>query len=373
MDEAEEEALFARLRTQLRTIPAPSAAPHSETEVMRSLARVEASLRTLAGGLDSLARRVDALEGGLDPRIERAVARASAALRLDVDRLEARLSTASPATTEQRALARARPFVLIGLVAVALIAFAMAAARLGYLPRAEPLRPVTASRSGEAGSRMATSRPGAPFQGPGAQSSSAGPRAPSYGAQAQHPGAPSGAHVGQSSHAEENPALARKTALIAVQPELVPTTRQPGPTSGPDQVDLPMIGPEPRNATASTPPARPQSPPKADPGRGAANAASGSQSGLAHAATPPAPAQPKLALQATAPCWVVVRNQDGKTLVRRLMKPGEVWDAPDEADLRLTTWNPGALTLLVNGKPEALPRGSALRDMPLNELESAAR
>ncbi len=86
MDEVEEEALFARLRGRLEARPVTGA----DGELVAAVARVEASLRTLALRLDSLARGVDAQEASIEARLEAAVARSTAGLRAELDRLAER-------------------------------------------------------------------------------------------------------------------------------------------------------------------------------------------------------------------------------------------------------------------------------------------
>ncbi|MGA9866148.1 MAG: hypothetical protein WBQ75_06860, partial [Acetobacteraceae bacterium] len=109
MDEEEEEALFARLKRGLDSVrrdasptsPDPTSPPSApDPELIAAIARVEASLRALASNLESLARRTDGLEGGLEARIETTVARATAGLRAELERLSTRIpiQTAPPET-----------------------------------------------------------------------------------------------------------------------------------------------------------------------------------------------------------------------------------------------------------------------------------
>jgi hypothetical protein len=72
MDEAEEEALFARLRGRLDARHPDGAAPGApaDVELVAAVARVEASLRTLALRLDSLARGADAQEAAIEAHVE---------------------------------------------------------------------------------------------------------------------------------------------------------------------------------------------------------------------------------------------------------------------------------------------------------------
>ncbi len=118
MDEAEEEALFARLRGGLQAARhGPGAAAlagrtEPDRELVAAVARVEAGLRTLAIRHDAAMRHADALEQSIEPRIEAAVARTTAALRADLDRLAVRPSSVARRQARRRAPAKAALFAL---------------------------------------------------------------------------------------------------------------------------------------------------------------------------------------------------------------------------------------------------------------------
>lgn len=149
MDEAEEEALFARLHQALKSgqrRPPPAGADAPAPEASAALARIEASLRTLAGGLDATAQRVGGLEKGLDSRVETAVARSTAALRIDMDRLEARL--AQPGRARDVPAAPAHPVghaLLLAVLALIIVAIGGTTAWFGYVPGTGYLKPALAS------------------------------------------------------------------------------------------------------------------------------------------------------------------------------------------------------------------------------------
>lgn len=67
--------------------------------------------------------------------------------------------------------------------------------------------------------------------------------------------------------------------------------------------------------------------------------------------------------------WVEVRDKQGKTILSRILKPGEVFLVPEENyGLRLDTGNAGGIEFLVNGEP-LLPlgkRGDILRGLVLD-------
>jgi cytoskeleton protein RodZ len=86
---------------------------------------------------------------------------------------------------------------------------------------------------------------------------------------------------------------------------------------------------------------------------------------------PPAPAAPKkeIIINVKDRSWVEVRDKRGKTILSRILRPGEVFIVPEENyGLRLDTGNAGGLELVVNGqKIPALGRqGDILRGFILD-------
>lgn len=57
----------------------------------------------------------------------------------------------------------------------------------------------------------------------------------------------------------------------------------------------------------------------------------------------------RIVLQANATTWVQIKNARGKRLMSKLMEPGEVYDVPNEADLKMTVGNAGGLDVHVDG------------------------
>ncbi|MEO8715159.1 MAG: hypothetical protein ABI369_09110, partial [Acetobacteraceae bacterium] len=99
MDDEEEEALFARLRRGLEQVRRDAGAAQPDRfagppdpEALAALARVEASLRTLASNMESLARRADSLDAAIETRIETTVARATAGMKSEIERLSSRVA-----------------------------------------------------------------------------------------------------------------------------------------------------------------------------------------------------------------------------------------------------------------------------------------
>jgi hypothetical protein len=83
---------------------------------------------------------------------------------------------------------------------------------------------------------------------------------------------------------------------------------------------------------------------------------------------PPIPPAPQIVLGAKSDAWLLVRGEDGHTLLARILHEGETWAVPDKPGLRLTTGNATATILKVNGT--AVPilggTGNVRRDIPLD-------
>lgn len=88
----------------------------------------------------------------------------------------------------------------------------------------------------------------------------------------------------------------------------------------------------------------------------------------------------RIAIRATADSWVEIRGPGGSALVARLLRAGDSYHVPDQADLLMRTGNAGGLEITVDGNPvppigrigmvrrnvaldpQALILGSAVRD-----------
>jgi cytoskeleton protein RodZ len=101
-------------------------------------------------------------------------------------------------------------------------------------------------------------------------------------------------------------------------------------------------------------------------------------------ASPPAVAAAagptRVALRATADSWVEIRGPGRSVLFARLLRAGDSYHVPDQADLSMRTGNAGGLVITVDGNPvpsvgrtgmvrhkialdpQALILGSAVRD-----------
>lgn len=58
----------------------------------------------------------------------------------------------------------------------------------------------------------------------------------------------------------------------------------------------------------------------------------------------------RIILRATQPSWILVSDNQGRTLVDRVLKTGETYAVPDQKGLRLTTGNGSGLALILDGK-----------------------
>ncbi|MEO9191153.1 MAG: RodZ domain-containing protein [Acetobacteraceae bacterium] len=361
MDDAEEEALFARLRRGLDLVrrdavsaqsdpAAPVAA--SDPEMTAAVARVEASLRTLASNLESLARRTDGLDAGIETRVETTVGRVTAGLRAELERLSSRVTalTAPPAMARPdpvrpnverplgsagrhggpaptRGRRRRGRALLAAFVVLALTALGLAAAtRLGYGLDAYPVgRELQARWQAQWEAWRTLWFPGA------SDLSSRNVTVPTPALAQQVPPAPP-------------PAPSKVADAPPPQPSPAsPATAAPPPSTEP--VAAPAATPAPTVAPVanSSPPVAPQPPP-----------------------LPPRP--PVTMLRAKAPVWVEVRDRTGHVLLRRTLQEGDSWAVPADPDLFISAGNARGLELTVDGEPRALPpsKGNVLHDAPLN-------
>src|SRR5579875_189265 len=305
MDEADEERLFERLHARLKAGPtlaslagevlAPPPAPAEPSpELMNAVGRVEASLRSLAS------------------TIEGAVLRETAGLRLEISRLEGRFGMPQPVASDPEPLARPRrrtgAALALLVLGVMIVAAAAAATGLGYLPQADRLRAMLNGGLDQfwISIGLGTSRPAATPH-------AAADPAPAAGQVAAAPATPP---------AGAGPAPPPPAAAPA------PATADPAPPP-------PAAAPAPAAVAAVVPAAPSQAPP--------AQAAQPPAEAAPAPAPPPPATQPpqrvKLEIRASAPAWVEVRGADGKPLIRRVMQPGDTWEADDDGTLRLTAGN----------------------------------
>jgi len=76
----------------------------------------------------------------------------------------------------------------------------------------------------------------------------------------------------------------------------------------------------------------------------------------------------QILLRATADTWVWVRQEDGPTLLRKILKAGEIWNVPATPRLILDTGHAGGLLLEIDGVPARLngAKGDVVRGVLLD-------
>lgn len=399
MDDAEEEALFARLRRGLELVRRDASLAQSDgavvpagpdPETIAALARVEASLRTLASNVESLARRADGVDAAIEARVEATVARTTAGLRAEIERLSsaiaalaARAEAARPEPANamppgRPGLNRAAPMppsrrrpgigraLLTVLVALVLIALGVTAAtRLGYGPDKLPLGQnlqerfsawrsawlpqLAAPSSGHVQSAAPLAAADPALKPSTTTADAATARAATPAATA----APAPPAAAPNAAASTTPSVATPPATVAAAP-----TPSPPPAPAPS-----VVAALPAPAAQIAPP----SPPPVPVATPAPDATPADTAQAAAPTVPPAPTPvPEITLRAKAPVWVEVRERKGRILLRRTLQAGETWSAPSDSnsDLLLSAGNVHNLELTVNGAPQPLPasKGSVLRD-----------
>lgn len=87
-------------------------------------------------------------------------------------------------------------------------------------------------------------------------------------------------------------------------------------------------------------------------------------------------ADARIVLKATQDAWVQVRDRQGSLLLTRVLRVGDTYRVPNEADLTLLTGNAGGLEITVDGRALAPlgPVGAVRRNIPLDPaaLQSGA-
>jgi cytoskeleton protein RodZ len=200
----------------------------------------------------------------------------------------------------------------------------------------------------------------------------------------------------------DRPAETQPTPPIA---PLLPTPPATGPVAIADPT-LPTVNPQP--ITRPTPqvqaqltlkPAEPTEgeAPSPDPVPGAAPAAGGPAPGMVAdpAAAPEAaptlvkpdspapagtfgadPAKSRVAVRASKESWLQVRDGTGQLLLTRVLKPGEVYYAPNDPGISMVVGNAGGIDVLVDGKELGRPLGApgqVLKNVSLDPARLLAR
>ena len=84
-----------------------------------------------------------------------------------------------------------------------------------------------------------------------------------------------------------------------------------------------------------------------------------------------APAPTGISIRAQQPSWVLITDANGKSIIDRVLKAGEVYKVPDGKGLSLTTGNTNGLVLSADGinlpkLPSATDGSRVLRNIPLD-------
>lgn len=368
MNEADEEALFARLHARLKAEPMRPSPGVPDP----ALSRVEASLRTLATGLDKAMQRLDLLERELDTRVETTVSRELAELRIQVDQIDAKLRNRMPIAVRERIEEKRRerrplwPITIVAIAAFILVG-AGAAATFWAPPWTGRLRPALVEQYQRARSMVTLKQPSqhldeaVPTQT--AATAPAIPPAPPPARIAAPPAAPPPAP----------PAAAPPSSLPVPAPRPAKAADDQASTAA-----HPVLLPGGTAAVAAAAPvaAPATAAPPAPAGADRAATDEGRQSAYASPPPPPRPqtteqamSQPSLTvlrIRATARSWVEVMGDGRRPLIRRLFQPGETWEGDSPGPLLLSTGNAAALVVLVDGKPFALPGPGVLHDVPVS-------
>jgi uncharacterized coiled-coil protein SlyX len=373
-DEQDEDELFDRLARSLRAVrqDADLVRTSGAEAVSTGLARAEAELRTLAGRVEALHQRV-AQQHAVIVRLEAAAATREAdlqALRQTVEALSHRVLD-PPQLPSVSSVRKPPPRVAIriGIVFVILVLVLAGGAAAWVASGREPSLGALAHRvlvrlSELSGIDLA-------------------------GSEEQARSVPTAEHMPPA----PDPALRSSAPAAAAA---APVTAAPPPAAVADRVEAPSAAPAPPAvpppAAASLPPAREpaaipapqtaagavQQPAKADmaasqPAAAAAPPVVQSEPPAPVAAAfaqSPRPSQSthQLVLRANANTWVRVRQKDGRVLLSRTMKPGEMWPVPAEQDLTLDAGNVEGLDLDVDGVPTRLTgaAGGVVHNVPLD-------
>jgi cytoskeleton protein RodZ len=79
-------------------------------------------------------------------------------------------------------------------------------------------------------------------------------------------------------------------------------------------------------------------------------------------------ADARIVLKASQDAWVQVRDREGNLLLTRVLRVGDSYRVPNQADLTLLTGNAGGLEISVDGSqlPALGPVGAVRRNIPLD-------
>jgi cytoskeleton protein RodZ len=215
-------------------------------------------------------------------------------------------------------------------------------------------------------------------QAPASPSPPLSPAAPAIAAAGSSPApAPVVAGPAQTSPAPAGGSVA-PTGSLSTGALLTRMPRANMPGAPPAPAPSAQVTPAPLSAAAPTAPA-PSAPATTVPPAASVPASPQTQT----AAVPPSGPAPaanaaasagRVAIRATADCWIQVRASDQSIVFSRVLKAGEVYNVPQRAGLSLRTGNAGVLEISVDGKavPSIGGIGALRRDVALDPAELAA-
>jgi cytoskeletal protein RodZ len=224
-------------------------------------------------------------------------------------------------------------------------------------PAANAERPQSTAATGQAETAPAApastppagAAPAAPaataLQGEAPASAAVAPQASAVQPPAETPGASTPPAAGQQSAAPAAPAPASEAPVAEA------------PASAPPAAEPPAAEPAARDEPYSIP-AAPE------------NSASATAFLLNHQPTVYGEenADARIVLKANQDAWVQVRDREGNLLLTRVLRVGDSYKVPNQADLTLLTGNAGGLEISVDGSalPALGPVGAVRRNIPLD-------
>jgi len=359
-DEQDDDALFDRLAKSLDAVrnDAEIARSGGASGVTASVTRVEAELDRLGAAINGLTERLDVQQHAAATR-DAATGRSAAdmqALRQTIEAVSRRVQeqedTIAQLTRPRRPAAGLIAIVLalvilVGAAIAAWFAFGWTMAQLTgrFTSRVSelvgidgPRRPVPPQELAQA---VAPATPVAP-------------QTPAQNAPGQNAPAQNAPRQDTTVQIAAPPAAPEPAVAPAPNPPEAQATAAPSSTAMAGTAPVPAADPLP-----VPPPVPSVQPPAERPPE-----------------SPPVQSARQIALRATADAWVEVRQKNGRTLLRKTLRSGETWPVPPDPTLLLTSGNPGALELVIDGVATHLtPSRGMMRDVPLDPgaITAAAR
>ena len=209
---------------------------------------------------------------------------------------------------------------------------------------------------------QAETAPAAPASTPPAGAAPAAPAATALQGEA-----PASAAVAPQASAVQPPAETPGASTPPAAGQQSPAPAAPAPASEAPVAEAPASAPPAAEPPAAEPAARdePYSIPAAP-----ENSASATAFLLNHQPTVYGEenADARIVLKANQDAWVQVRDREGNLLLTRVLRVGDSYKVPNQADLTLLTGNAGGLEISVDGSalPALGPVGAVRRNIPLD-------